>query len=199
MTSRARLLASLCGGAALVVACSGAASAATAGPAPQAAAGSGTITRIVAEAIWGVADGKPFMHLIKGQFARPYTPGRGTATPEASAVCTEYISNVSKQNGRHPFKWETQQTCTGPFGDQYMATQMLRSSYRGYIGYGGWAYSRHSSSSFISENWSIGCNYGKGEYNYFPQMYGWSVGTGQGPAIRSDNEIDGAHCGPNPP
>ncbi len=76
---------------------------------------------------------------------------------------------------------------------------MWRSSYRGEVGYGGWVYSPHSSNNLIVQHWSIGCNYGMGQYNYFPVMYGWAVGAGQGPTIRSENAIDDAHCGANPP
>jgi hypothetical protein len=148
---------------------------------------------------YGIVNGKPFAHVIKGQLVGKYQLSGITATPDQTVRCTEYISDVSKENGNHPFKWETMQTCSGPFGDQYMATQMWRSSYLEPVGYGGWAYSPHTSNGFTSENWSIGCNYGKGEYNYYPVMYGWTVGLGQGPTIRSDNTLDNDHCGPNPP
>ena len=88
------------------------------------------------------------MHLIKGQIIGKYKLARITPTPDVTAVCTEYISNVSN--------------------------------------------------SFISQNWSIGCNYGTSYYTYYPVMYGWSTGTGQGPTIRSNNQLN-AHCGTTPP
>ena len=141
---------------------------------------------------------RPFMHLISGRIVGKYKLSKITATPAVTAVYTEYISDLSKQNGNYPFCWETSQTCSGPFGDQYMATQMWHSSYSGPRGYGGWAYDGPSPNSFISQNWSIGCNYGTGYYTYYPVMYGWATNVGQGPTIRSDNQLN-AHCGTTPP
>ena len=82
---------------------------------------------------------------------------------------------------------------------QSQYTQMWRSSWLGPVGYGGWANTELSFENFVSQNWSIACNYGTGMYNYYPVMYGYASNLGDGPTIRSDNELDGDHCGANPP
>ena len=198
MKTRIRLLAGGFAGAALVAASATTAGASTPGSAPQPVVGVAA-SQIVAEATYGIVNGKPFVHVIKGQIVGTYKLSEITASPDAPANCTEYISNVSKENGDHPFKWETAQFCSGAFGDQYMATQMTRSSWDGPRAYGSQSFSPITSNSSTSVHWSLGCNYGTGEYDYFPEMYGWNSGSGQGPTIRSDNTLDDDHCGTNPP
>jgi hypothetical protein len=188
---------------AVVVAGAGAAVASAGSQVPRLVGGA-PVSNVGAEASYGIAaDGHPFMHLIKGRIVGKYKLSKisaaPTVTPDVAVSCTEEISNVTKASGNHPFYWSTSQTCRGAFGDQYVATQMWRSSYSGPRGYGSWAYSAHSSGTFISQNWTISCNWEHGKYNYYPVMYGWATAAGQGPTIRSDNTLDNTDCGPSSP
>ncbi|MGH3155469.1 MAG: hypothetical protein ACRDNF_02665, partial [Streptosporangiaceae bacterium] len=130
-------------------------------PAPQQAQ-TRPMSNIGAEAVWGVKNGKRFMHLIKGRVVGKYSLKEiKLARTERAYGCTEYISNVSKVNGNNPFTWVTQQTCNPGFGYQWMSTQMWRSSYRGPVGYSGWSSTPEQTVDFISRNWDIGCDYGQ--------------------------------------
>jgi hypothetical protein len=191
----------------VVVAAGASAAVASSGSSAPQSVARGPVSQVVAEATWGVQNGKPFMRLVKGQLVGRYNlnsikVSANTPVPSAAAAaasCTEYISNVSKALGDVPFYWVTQQTCTGAFGYQWMSTQMWRSSYRGPLGYGGWATTPEQTASEISRNWDIGCNYGTGSYTYYPVMYGAALNIGQGPTIRSANQINTANCGTTPP
>jgi hypothetical protein len=197
MRRKIKLLAAAFAGVALAATSATAAVASTSSSSPRPATVP-AVSRIVAEVTYGIANGKPFVHVLKGQIVGTYKLSEITAIPAAAALCTEYISDVSKANGNQPFKWETAQVCTGSFGDQYMATTMMRSSYSGPRAYGSKRFSDTTSKSTINVNWSLACHYGTGEYNYFPEMYGYATGAGQGPTIRSDNTLEDAHCGTTP-
>src|SRR6202046_614983 len=134
MPGKVKLLVMACGAATLLAAGAGIAVASSSSSSPQPVR-SRPMSRIGAEATYGVKDGKPFMHLVKGRIVGHYKPSSLKAVPNQTVECTEYISNVSKALGNVPFYWVTQQTCTGPFGYQFMSTQMWRSSYRGPLGY----------------------------------------------------------------
>jgi hypothetical protein len=156
----------------------------------------GTVSHVMAEATYGIAKGHPFIHVIKGRIVGKYRLSEIKAAV-ADFVCTEYISDVSKANGDNPFNSETQQICTGYFGGQSTATQMLRSSWSGPRGYDAWRFTPQETDNFSSQNWTVACNYGTGDYNYYPIMYGDTY-FGPRPTIRSNNEIDNAHCGTAP-
>lgn len=174
-----------------------------AGSSPVAAPSGDYVSTVVASATWGISDGRPFVHVTKGQVmgdGTPQPPASGTpTTPAASGNCTEEISNVSRHGG---FYWSTSQICSGHFGAQDMKTQMWRSSWSGPRGYGSWAYypaKGLASQRSISRNWTLACNNGKGYYDYYPVMQGYASSLGSGPVIRSDNQLNHQDCGPTPP
>jgi hypothetical protein len=148
--------------------------------------------------VWGKdAQGKRFSYTyIEGQ-RRP-----SAVVPDTTAVCTLSIYNIQLVGSPPPglFKWETLQICSGPFGEQKTESQMLRSSYRGYIGYGGIGTSALTPNAFDDLRWQEFCNQGKGKYNYQAWANGWSTGTGWGPhSVYTPNTIDQANCGGSPP
>jgi hypothetical protein len=63
-----------------------------------------------------------------------------------------------KANGNHDFHWPTKETCGRP-----VRTQLLRSSYRGWLGYSPVKYWFPLT---IYHKWKSGCRYGAGTYNY---------------------------------
>ena len=199
MNRSLKIMVGACGAAALLAVTASAAGASSANPTPSRPGG--LMRHIGAEATYGIKNGHPYMQLIKGRIVGKYKLSEikhAARLAAANIVCTEYISDVSKVTGAHPFTWETQQTCTGPYYQQRMHTQMWRSSYSGPRGYGQWAATAWSGNGFISKNWTETCNYGTGLYTYYPVMYGEyrNGGGGVGPTIRSDNQLD-AHCGPS--
>lgn len=158
------------------------------------------IPKAAASATWGVRNGKPFYHASKGALVGRYVPDIpkvGSATP-AVRQCTEYISDVSFSGGK--FKWTTRNTCYQGAVGMDIHSQMLRSSYRGDLGYSAWAIYPaeglyHGTQLVV--NWTIGCSSGKGFYNYHPIMYAYSEGFGTGPTIRSNNQLNHVDCGPS--
>jgi hypothetical protein len=78
-----------------------------------------------------------------------------------------------------------------------MQTQMWRSSWSGPRGYSNWAYTSVAYSDYVSEDWGIGCNNGKGTYTYYPVMKGWSATIGTGPTVKSSNSLR-YDCGTTP-
>jgi len=165
--------------------------------------GSGNTGSVIASATWGVSNGKSFVRVTKGIAVGEYRleaeKTGGPSVPGQNALCTEDISDVTRHGG---FYWSTSQICSGFFGAQDMSTQMWRSSWSGPRGYGGWAWyppKRLASQSYISENWTIACNNGKGYYDYYPVMQGYASNIGSGPVIRSANQFNHQDCGPTPP
>jgi hypothetical protein len=138
------------------------------------------------------------------RFSRTYVEGSAqqkalasTVVPNVIATCTLYISDIDGGKGTS-FVWETSQTCSGPFGEQKQQTQIWRTSYRGWLGYGGIATTGLVMSQTASYDWEQDCNNGDGTYNYEAELkgyatdIGWSVWVGSGNQPR-DN------CGPYPP
>jgi hypothetical protein len=166
-------------------------------PPVEAAAPAGSTFTITAEATYGILNGKAYYHLIKGELIGHYHPSipraASSEAPQAGATsCTEYIGNVSR-SGR--FHWYTSFRCNG-VGINEVFSQMWRSSWSGPRGYSSWGYTGWTISNPVSDNWSIGCNNGHGYYDYYPVMYGDNAYVGQGPTIRSANQLNHVDCGP---
>jgi hypothetical protein len=106
--------------------------------------------------------------------------------PDALAVCTVSISDISLIGGQ--IKWETQQVCSGAFGEQKQETQIWRSSYRGYVGYGPIGTTPLSTQQFLSYNWSEKCNSAqRSTYNYLGEVQGFATNIGWSGWVRSGN------------
>lgn len=153
---------------------------------------------ITAEATYGISNGKAYYHVVKGELVGRYKPSipRITASSDdhqARALsCTEYIGNVSLSGS---FRWYTSYRCNaGGFNEVF--SQLWRSSWSGPRGYSGWGYTGWTISNPVSDNWTIGCNRGHGYYDYYPVMYGDNTFAGQGPTIRSANQLNHVNCGP---
>jgi hypothetical protein len=97
----------------------------------------GNSSTIVASATWGISDGQAFSRVTKDvEIASASTKSASIGSnesPAASGSCTEDISDVTRSGS---FYWSTSQICSGQFGAQSLITQMLRSSWSGYRGYG---------------------------------------------------------------
>jgi RHS repeat-associated protein len=145
-------------------------------------------------AAWGkTASGSKFSNdYINGQTSPP------SFVPDQIAVCTLYVRNI-REGGGGIFSWETLLVCSGPFGQQATAAQLLRSSWSGPRGYGGIGYTSNTSASFTSYIWTIRCNRGHGWYRYRGAATGFSIGTGwQGYWVVTARNIR-RNCGPGPP
>jgi hypothetical protein len=161
----------------------------------------------VASATWGVQDGKPFFHVTKGKLvgsykavnAQPNADGTQAVTPDVTASCTEYISDLSID--ADVFHWYASQTCYGAFGEQEYKTQLWRSSWSGPRGYTSWGYDPGggslSSQSTIGEEWGTPCDTSGGYYDYYPVISGYATNIGTGPTVRSENQLD-LYCGTAP-
>ncbi|MGI8447923.1 MAG: hypothetical protein ACR2MP_12240 [Streptosporangiaceae bacterium] len=158
--------------------------------------------RAAAAAEWGVTNGKPWYKILKGTQVGKYTPNppalRPTALPAVTTYCHEQVDNISL-SGR-TFYWDTWQECFGNYGLQDMRTQMWRSSWSGWRGYGAWTPDTPSpptSASYIFDNWTLGCGSG-GKYDYTAAMSGWASQIGRGPNIRAANTLRQYYCGTSP-
>lgn len=167
-------------------------------------------SRVAAEAVWGISNGKTYVKILKGtQVAQPNfsaaanrstVAGSRTAGPavaSATTACHDYISDVTL--GAGVFHWQTEETCIGSYGWHKINTQLWRSSWSGPRGYGSWAQSRESVDEYINEYWGINCNAGHGYYDYYPVMRGYASGIGSGPTLRSNNQLNQKNCGTGPP
>lgn len=113
----------------------------------------------------------------------------------ASATCTVYISDVYVAYN-NDFKWETNQFCSGSFGQQYHRTQMWRSSWSGPRGYGGWGTTPLTTATSQPRTWTIRCGSG-GTYDYYPVIEGYASAIGYSPTTRSNNQLRRS-CGTSP-
>jgi hypothetical protein len=144
--------------------------------------------------VWGkAANGK--------RFSYSYVEGRTRHTRlqplQTVASCTVYISDIDGYKGG-PFSWNTSQTCSGAFGEQKQETQIWRTSYRGWLGYGAIATTKLTASSYEDYYWELDCNSGAGTYNYEAEMQGFATNIGWSGWVGSDN-TPRDDCGPNPP
>jgi RHS repeat-associated protein len=120
---------------------------------------------------------------------------------DAGGVCTIDIGNLSVipiQNVLE-FIWHTSQSCNGPYGEQKQQTQIWRTSYRGWVGYGGISYTPFTGKDFATYSWHLMCNRPKsgGEYNYRAVMKGYATNIGWSGYAGSKNEPR-ERCGPSP-
>ncbi len=146
---------------------------------------------------WGVTSGGKYYsftyHVAQGR------PASAPASPQVTAGCSDYISDVELLGGGSSaryFQWTTSQTCVGAFGVQSIRTQMWRSSWSGPRGYNAWTTSQPTTNAFTNWGWSTDCNWGNGTYDYYPVMQGYATGVGYGPILRSNNQLT-ENCGPN--
>lgn len=79
---------------------------------------------------------------------------------------------------------------------------MWRSSWSGPRGYSSWSTYPSGGLSYanvITTYWYLGCNNGKGYYDYYPVVEGYATNIGTGPKVRSDNQLNHQDCGTSAP
>ena len=165
-----------------------------------------TEIKVVASAVYGLRDGKPFFRLLAGRLAAGYRPDPGVLRHSdllrpgqspaalASGSCHEYVSEISHPGGAAPLLWRTQQACSGSFGRQWVTTQVFRSSWRGYVAYSGVYQSNRRAAGTVTVYWRARCHSGHGRYDYLASMAGHSTRLGDGPPLYSAQPVS-ANCG----
>jgi hypothetical protein len=142
--------------------------------------------------VWGTTlGGQPFSYVQEeGQPAPTHAP---TAAATA-AVCTLTVRNIWL-NGTSVFEGETLQVCTGNFGTHFTKAQVIRSSWRGWLGYSPWMYSGLEDGSWLNRRWRSPCHWGSGYYDYKWLAQGYASRIGWGPKVVSANSLKHQPCG----
>ena len=121
-----------------------------------------------------------------------------SVSPAATAAsCTETLTGFTYST--KTFSWNTDQVCTGAFGEQNQTTQMWRSSWSGPRGYGNWAATALTAANIKTYYRNIACNSGKGKYVYYPVMQGYATNIGWGPEVKSAYSLGKFDCETEPP
>jgi len=121
------------------------------------------------------------------------------AVASAYAYCSYFVSNIDYLGSGNTsyFYWETSHTCGGAFGTVTQRTRVVRSSWRGWLGYSSYAYTSPTSAPTQTYYWTMRCNFGRGWYDYKGALAVFASAAGYWSPEGISNNTQYRWCGPN--